>query len=352
MSEQTTTQIYESGEAQDLVGSTADGPGGQTRKDRTKAIAIRTVIANFGVLIALLLLFAFFSIYLGETFASWGNVETIITQQAIMGILALAVMIPLIVGEFDLSIAANLGINAVLSIHFVETGISPFVVLLMAIAVGMLIGVVNSILVRIGVNAFIATLGVMTILGGGNLLVTQGTLLKADSETLTSISHTQILGIDLTVFYFFGLAVILYYLLEWTPVGRYLRATGLGREAARLTGVRTSFWLPAAFIIAGGIAGFAGFLHAATFSSVPPTIGPEYLLPAYAAAFLGATTILRGFFNVWGTVVGVYLLAVGTTGLALAGTPFWVQPVFNGIALIAAVTFAVLVGRQRRASSA
>lgn len=314
--------------------------------------SVRSFAANFGVVIALLVMIAFFCVILGDKFASWDNAKNIITEQAIPGVLALAVMIPLTVGEFDLSIAANLGFNAVVTAYFAAKGVSPAVLLPMVIVIGMLIGAVNAFLVRIGLNAFIATLGISTILAGGNLLITQGSLLKAGSDTLRNISQTDLLGINLSVFYFIALALILYYLYEWTPIGRYLRATGFGREAARLTGVRTGFWLPAAFIVAGGIAGFAGFLHTSTFGSVPPTTGPEYLLPAYAAAFLGATTILRGFFNVWGTVVGLYLLAVGTTGLALAGAPFWVQPVFNGTALVAAVTFAVLADRQRRARAA
>ena len=121
----------------------------------------------------------------------------------------------------------------------------------------------------------------------------------------------------------------------------------MGREAARLSGIATRRHLASAFIAAGLMAGLAGTLQTARFGSAPSSVGPDFLLPAYAAAFLGATSIRRGMFNVWGTVVGVILLAVGINGLSLAGAPPWVPPVFNGSALIVAVSAAVIVARRR-----
>lgn len=349
MSDESNTQIHEPQDGDDVrVTHPAAAEDGVRELSRSRGTQIRNLAARFGVVIALALMIAFFCILLGGKFASWDNARNIINEQAILGILALAVIIPLTVGEFDLSIAANLGLTALLTAYLAKHGVAPGLLLPIAILTGMLIGAVNAGLVRFGINAFIATLGISTILSGFNLLITQGTLIRAGSDTLKDIATTKVANLNLSVFYFLALILVMYYLFEWTSVGRYLRATGFGREAARLTGVRTQFWLPVAFIAAGAIAGFAGFLHTATYQTVPPTTGPEYLLPAYAAAFLGATTILRGFFNVWGTVVGIYLLAIGTTGLALAGAPFWVQPIFNGTALVAAVGFAVLADRQKR----
>lgn len=305
-------------------------------------------IAEYGVLIALALMIAGFALYLPDTFPTWDNARSVISDQAVLGILALAVILPLTSGEFDLSVGANLGFVTVFAAYVSSHGMSLVPLIVLSILVGACIGVVNASLVLLGVNAFIATLGTGTILTGGNLLLTDGTTIyEGIDESFTTIAQTEILGLRLTVFYFLAIALLVYYLLEWTPVGRYLRATGLGREAARLTGVRTSMWLGSSFIAAGALAGLAGLLNTATVGSASPTVGPEFLLPAYAAAFLGATTIRRGFFNVWGTIVGVFLLAVGTSGLALAGAPFWVQPVFNGAALIAAVTWAVLAARRR-----
>jgi ribose transport system permease protein len=191
------------------------------------------------------------------------------------------------------------------------------------------------------------------VLTGGNLLMSGGNVLFEGIPTsLTDIAGREVLGLPVVVFYAALLALVLWYVLEWTPMGRYLRATGSGREAARLTGVRTDKWLFLSFVIAGAIAALAGFMQTSRVGSAPPDVGPNFLLPAYAAAFLGATTIHAGRFNVWGTVVGVLVLAVGITGLNLAGAAFWVPPVFNGGALIVAVSVAVIVARRNTARAA
>jgi ribose transport system permease protein len=308
----------------------------------------RKQAGNYGVLVAFVLMIIGFSIALPNSFATVTNFQQILGSQAIPGIVALAVLLPLTAGEFDLSVGATVGFGSVLAAHW-ATDISPLPLFLLVVLVGLCIGSVNAFLVRLGVNPFIATLGISTILSGGNQFVTKNiTLFQGVSETISPITQTKVLGIALPFYYFIGLAIVLYYLLEWTPFGRYMRATGMGRDAARLTGVRTERWLALSFVVAGGIAAAAGFLQTSWVASANPTVGAEFLLPAYAAAFLGTTTIVRGFFNVWGTVVGVFLLAVGTTGLALGGAPFWVSPIFNGGALVIAVTLAVLSGRGRR----
>ena len=305
--------------------------------------------ADYGVVIALLVMILGFSVALPNTFPTLVDAQQILGSQAIPGILALAVIIPLAAGVFDLSVGATLGFASVFSAHY--AGSVPILLLfVLTICLGVVIGSINAGLVWVGVNPFIATLGVATILSGGNEILTQDVdIYQGIGPSFTSIAQNHVLGLELPVYYFLALAVIMYYLIEWTPYGRYLRATGLGREAARLTGVRTQLWLGSSFVAAGAIAALAGFLETAYVASASPSIGPDFLLPAYAAAFLGTTTIVRGFFNVWGTVVGVFLLAVGTTGLVLGGAPFWIEPVFNGAALIVAVTLAVLGARAQEA---
>jgi ribose transport system permease protein len=303
---------------------------------------------NYGVVGFFLILVAAFAITLPDQFPTWANTRTILSNQAIPGLLALAVVIPLVAGEFDLSVGATLGFSSVVSAYLASHGTAPVVILLVALGVGVAVGIVNGFLVTVvGVGAFIATLGISTVLAGGNLLVTQGAVISQNIPSgLTDISQTEILGLPIVCFYVLAMAFLLYYVLEWTPFGRYIQATGQGRDAARLTGVKTNRWLFLSFVIAGLIAGLAGFLQTARIGSAAPTVGPEFLLPAYAAAFLGATTIHPGRFNVWGTVIGVLVLAVGISGLTLAGAPFWVPSVFNGGALVIAVSAATLMSRR------
>lgn len=332
------------------------GSATATEAPRRRAVDVaQTLIGEYGVVLFLLVLIAGFSIALPNLFLTGSNAKAILSGNAVPGILALAVLLPLSAGEFDLSVGATLGFSSVLvawaTIHGVPFGLAC----LISIVAGAVIGAINAFLVvKIRVSAFIATLGIGTVLAGGNLLITGGSVLfQGISPSLKTMSQTKILfGLPAMVFYFFAAALILWYALEQTPLGRYLQATGLGRGAARLSGVRTGRYLALSFIAAGVIAAFAGIVQTGRTGSAGPTIGPEFLLPAYAAAFLGATTIRRGRFNVWGTVTGVFVLAVGVAGLGLLGAPFWVGNVFNGCALIIAVSFAVIVGNRGKEEGA
>ncbi|GER23991.1 sugar ABC transporter permease [Zafaria cholistanensis] len=312
------------------------------------------LMRNYGIAVFLLLMIAVFSILMPTTFASGGNFRQILADQAVPGILALAVILPLTAGEFDLSVGANLGICTISGIVLAGTGLPLPLVLAATIALGVLVGAVNAYMtIVVGVNAFIATLGMATILSGINLLLTNSTLITHTSEAFGALTNTRIPGgVQVVVFYFLAAALALWFILERTPYGRYLRATGMGRDAAELSGVRTRGYLASAFIGAGLLAGIGGTLQASRAGSATPDLGPEFLLPAYAAAFLGATAIRAGFFNVWGTVLGVYLLAVGANGLDILGAKTWVTHVFNGVALLVAVSAATLVQRRKAKSRA
>jgi ribose transport system permease protein len=304
--------------------------------------------ARYGIVGFLLLLIIGFSVAQPKQFPTTQNFQVMLGDNAIIGLLALAAVIPLAAGEFDLSIAATLGFSSILAAQLSIKGAPVGVVILAVLLCGALVGIVNAILVvAVGVNAFIATLGTATILAGLNLLVTNGqTLFQGIPNSLKRISTGTFHGLEYPVYYYLAGAVVLWYLLEHTPFGRLLRATGMGREAARLTGVATSRFLASSFVIAGAIAGLCGALQLARIGSATASTGPEFLLPAYAAAFLGSTTIKRGQFNIWGAVVGTFVLAVGITGLTFAGAPFWVPNVFNGCALIIAVSASVLIGKR------
>ncbi len=331
------------------MSETAPAPTIVERKESRGARIAGSFATNYGVVAFLILLIVLFSIVLPSTFPTFINGRSLITDEAIPLILALAAVIPLAAGEFDLSLGATLGFSAITTISLSNAGLPTPLVIVLALILGAVIGAVNALLVvGIGVNAFIATLASATVLAGLNLLVTNNSLLVLDSAGLAEITTTRVAGFQIVLIYAIVLAFALYYVMEHTPFGRYLRATGMGRDAARLSGVRTGRYLATSFVLAGVLAALAGVLFASRGGTAPPSLGPEFLLPAYAAAFLGATTIRPGYFNVWGTVIGVLLLAVGSNGLTLMGAQTWVTNVFNGFALMVAVSASVLVGRRRR----
>lgn len=318
-------------------------------RPRRRAQRTRLLVYRYAVVLALVLFLVGFSVLLPRTFFTQGNFLTIVSSQAVLMILALGLTLPLATGEFDLSIGSMLGFAAVLTAFFTGQWHWPLVFVLVAtLGTGMLVGAVNGLfVVRFGVNAFIATLGTSTILTGLTLAVSGGQILNGVAQQITDFTQYQILGLPMPVYMGLVLVLALWYLYEHTPLGRYLFFVGEGREAARLIGLHVDRLRFGAFIASGSISAVAGILTAGQLGSADPSVGGSFLLPAYAAAFLGATTIKPGRFNAWGTVVALYLLVTGVTGLELMGSASWVQEVFNGGALVVAVTFARLVSQER-----
>ncbi|MCB1488449.1 MAG: ABC transporter permease [Bauldia sp.] len=318
---------------------------------RLRASRIRMFAYRYAVVFALVLLVVVFSVLLPNTFFTLGNFRTIVSSQAVLMILALGLTLPLTTGEFDLSIGSMLGCGAVLTAYFTGSLHFPLVlVVVVTILVGVIAGAINGFfVVRMGVNAFIGTLGTSTILTGVTLAVSGGQILNTVAEPLSDFVQHQIFGLAVPAYIGFSVAIALWYLYEHTPTGRHLFFVGEGREAARLTGLPVDRLRFAAFIGSGAISAAAGILTAGQLGAADPSVGPSFLLPAYAAAFLGAATIKPGRFNAWGTVVALYLLVTGVIGLELLGTSSWVQELFNGFALLIAVTFARFVVRDQAA---
>jgi ribose transport system permease protein len=277
-----------------------------------------------------------------EIFLTTDALTTILSSQAPLLIVTLGLTICLIVQEFDLTVGSNLVfVDVLVAALTVNRGLSLLPAVIIAVALGTLVGVINAVLVVIlGIDSFIATLGMGTLLTGVSLWAAGSTIISDIPRALVAVAGTQILGIPLAVFYGFGIALVLWYVLDHLPVGRYLYFVGANQEVARLAGIRSSRLKFGAFVVSAFIASLAGIMQAGTVGSADPTAGPSFLLPAFAAAFLGATAVKIGKFNIWGTMIASYLLFTGITGLALLGETGWVQNVFNGLALLIAVTAA------------
>jgi ribose transport system permease protein len=302
--------------------------------------------------VAVLVAFAVvFSILRPDTFPTFQNLTTLLSTQAILAILAIGLLVPLASGEFDLSIGSALGFTAMLTAVLTgQVGLPTAVAIPVVLVVGLIVGLANGIaVVSVKINAFIATLGIGTILSGLTIWISNGNVVfQGIPKILLAIGRTQVFGLPLTVFYMIAVILLFWFVLEQTPYGRYIYAIGAGRETVRLAGLPTDRLRISAFVVSGAMAAVAGVLQTATVGSANPSAGPDFLLPAFAAAFLGATTIRPGRFNVRGAIVALFLLAVGIAGLQQLGAPFWVSPVFNGAALLVAVGLAV--GRQSSAA--
>lgn len=309
------------------------------RQVRSRRVVV--VSASRFALPALLLIFiAVFSILTPDTFATVTNLKTVLSTQSVLALLALAAMMTLVIGEFDLSLGAQMGFAALLFPGLAANGLLPLpLALIGAIAATTLIGLLNGILVaKIKINSFIATIGMAALIAAAVLAYSGGNVIYAGvPPELLAVAGFAPLGIPGPIIYVAIIAVLVWVLLQRTPFGRRMAAVGGSRDAAKLSGINTDRVTIVTFTLAGMLCGMAGVLMASQLGSGSPTVGPGHLLPAFAAAFLGATSFRVGQFNVWGTVFAVVTIATGVAGLNLLGLPSWVQPAFNGSALLIAV---------------
>lgn len=290
-----------------------------------------------------------FGIWTPRLFLTGSTVHSIASAQAIAAIMAIAVIVPLVAGAFDLSVGAVVNLSAVIVAILQQQhhwGIGPAIAL--AVGVSVLIGVVNGfIVVKLRVGPFIATLGTSAIIGAFMTIVAGGTEPLQPSSTLwANLTQYQVGGFQVVVFYLLAIALFFWWLLDHTPMGRQLYAVGGNRETARLSGIKVNKWTWLSLIIASTLSGIAGVLYC-SLSGPSLTFGAALLLPAYAAAFLGSTQIKPGRFNIWGTIIAVYVLAIGIQGLGYVTGVQWLGDMFNGIALIVAVSFAAFEFRLK-----
>ncbi len=286
-----------------------------------------------------LVLFAVFAIWVPGTFLEWGTWSAMISSQALTALLAVGLVIALSAGAFDLAIGSTLGLGQIfVAWLLVNQGVAMIPAIALATLAGALVGLTNGLLVvRVRIDSFIATLGMSSVLLALIDWVSNSQQIVGMSNSFQNIATNKIIGFPLSVYVMLGVAFAVWYVLERTPVGRRVYATGGNSEAARLAGVRTSAVIIGALIACGAIAAFSGVLVTSSLGAGDPTVGPPYMLPAFSAAFLGSTQFRGGRFNVWGTVLAVYVLGTGVMGLQLAGAPIWIPNLFNGAALLLAV---------------
>jgi ribose transport system permease protein len=297
---------------------------------------------NISALYIFAVMFIVFSIWVPDTFLQWNTWKALLDSQAVTAILAVGLVIALSAGAFDLAIGAELGFGAIFIAWFlVDKGVGLVPAIALTLIAGGLVGLVNGILVtKVKIDSFIATLGMSSVLLAVIAWVSSSQQILGVGSSLEGLGTTEVFGLTLPVYLMLAVGLVVWYLLERTPLGRRVYATGGNIEAARLAGVRVGAVVICSLVACGAIAAFAGLLVTASLGTGDPTIGPAYLLPAFSAAFLGSTQFRGGRFNVWGTIVAVIVLATGVKGLQLAGAPIWIPDLFNGAALLLAVGLA------------
>jgi ribose transport system permease protein len=289
-----------------------------------------------------------FAILRPDTFPTSATIQTVFGSQSVLVVLTLALLVTLAVGEFDLSVASTLGLAATLIARLNALEHWPLgVTVLVALAAGVLVGFINgALVVYIGVDAIVATLGMGTLLLGIALAISNSVTIGGIDQTLLDAANQHFLGLPRSFWYGIVLAAVFWYVLQHTPLGRHLLFVGQNRDVSRLAGIRVDRIRLGAFVATGFLSALAGVILAGTLGAFQSSVAPTYLLPAFAAAFLGSTVVNPGRFNPWGSVIAIYFLITGITGLQLLGLSGWIEQVFYGGALIVAVTLSTLVRRR------
>ena len=308
----------------------------------------------YGLPLLTLALIVLFSLLLPRTFPTLLDLRSILADKAIIALLSLAAMIPMASGKIDLTVGYGIVLWHILAISLqLRLGLPWPLAVLVVLALGAGTGVLNGILVEVAqIDSFIATLGTGTILYALALWHTGGRqVVGMLPQGFYGLTSTMLLGLPITGYYVLGLAVLLWLALEYLPIGRYLYAIGANPKAAALNGIAVRRYTVGAFIASGTLTAAAGVLLASRLRIGQASVGLEYLLPALVGAFLGSTTIKPGRVNVWGTLIGVAILAVGIAGIQQLGGSFYVEPLFNGATLLIAIGIAGYAQRRRGAAA-
>jgi ribose transport system permease protein len=327
---------------------------GLNSSDRKAGFDLPAWLARFGTLASLAVLLIVFSLARSDVFPTVDNLLNIMNQVSILGTMAFGLTVCLVMGLFDLSIAAmaTLGgyVATFLLVQYPDTIGVPLAVLI-SLAVAGVIGVFNGLIVSyLGISAFIATLATGSIITGAVLGISNSkTIITGIPDEFLIIGQGALFGISNPIVIMLAIGAILWLLLEHTQLGRHLYAIGGSAEASRLSGIAIKRYAPIALAICAVCAALGGLMAASVLGAGRPQgVGDTYLLNAFAAVFIGASSLRPGKFHIIGTFIGVMLIGVINNGLSVMGVPTYWQYIVQGVLLIIALFSAGLLTMRRR----
>ncbi|MBS9373054.1 ABC transporter permease [Rhodococcus sp. B50] len=309
---------------------------------------------KYALVLALVAVVVVFSALRPETYPTTNNLQNVLGSQAVLLVLALGLIVPLTAGEFDLSAVSTMSLAAMtIAVLNVQQGWSLLPAIAVAVLVCLVVGLINALLVvRLQIDSFIATLGSGTVVLGVVQWISDSTSVTGvDSALVDATIGTRIFGVSLQFYYALALVLIMAVIFQYTPIGRRLLFVGRGAQVARLSGLHVDRIRGGALVTSALVAALAGIIYAGMLGGADPSSGQSFMLPAFAAAFLGATAIVPGRFNAFGTLVAVYFLVAGVVGLQMLGVASFVQQLFYGGALVVAVALSGAVRRRTTSHS-
>lgn len=309
---------------------------------------LRSIGYKYGLLVVWIIEIAIFSALAPNSFFTVATATSILSSQAALIVLALAIVPTLAAGEYDLSAAGAMTLAATIVGQLNGVLGVPIVI---AIAVGLaaaaLVGVVNgALVVKIGVQSIVVTLGMGTLLVGVSIWISDSLTIGGVAPELGALLNSPILGINASFYLAMVIGILLWYVYRHTPFGRHVVFVGQSKDVARLSGLPVGRIRFLCFVATSLLAGIAGVMVVGIAGGLQPSSLQGLLLPAFAAAFLGSAVFEPGRVNPMGTIVALLFLATGINGLVLLGLDAWIRDVFYGAAVVIAVTVSHLLYRR------
>ena len=311
-------------------------------------------LARFGTIVSLGVLLVVFSLARSDVFPTVDNLLNIMNQVSILGTMAFGLTVCLVMGLFDLSIAAMATLGGYVATFLLVTypdSVGVPLAVIVSLGVAAIIGIGNGLIVSyLGISAFIATLATGSIITGAMLGISNSkTIITGIPDEFMIIGQGAVYGVSNPIIIMLAIGLILWLLLEHTQLGRHLYAIGGSAEASRLSGIAVKRYAPIALAICALCAGLGGLMAASVLGAgCPQGVGDTYLLNAFAAVFIGASSLRPGKFHIVGTLIGVMLIGVINNGLSILGVPTYWQYIVQGVLLIVALFSAGLLTMRRR----
>ena len=304
-----------------------------------RAMSIGTMIQRFSPIFILLILIVFMS-FASDVFFQTANFINIIRQIAILGVVAMGMTLVILTAGIDLSVGSLMALSAgVMGVAATEWGLSPVPAVMLGLAVGTTMGVINGLVITKGkIQPFIATLGMMVAARGLVLLLTGGLAVRGIPESMLTIGSRFVGRIPQSAFVFAAVAIVGWVLLTKTTLGRNIMAVGGNSEASRTSGIRVDRTKIIVYAICGLFCAIAGFLYMGRVNSVPPLMASGMELQAITAVALGGTSLSGGNGSIVGTVIGVLTIGVLNNGLNLMDvSAAWQQVILGSMIIIVVV---------------
>ncbi|MEM8728441.1 MAG: ABC transporter permease [Pseudomonadota bacterium] len=327
--------------------------GAASKRESVEVFSWSKWAERYGLIVAWILIILILGAFKPVQMFAWNSYASMFGSNAMVVVLTLALIIPLTTGDFDLSVAATMGLSSmIIAVLNVQQDVPILGAVIIALIAGAAIGAVNAFFILyFRVFSLIVTLGTGYFIAGLILWVSNsGTIAGVSMDLVRAVILTRVFGIPVGFYYAAALTLVIWYIFQHTTLGRRMLFVGRGREVARLSGVNVTRVRAGALIASSTIAAFAGVLYTGMRGVADPSSALAFLLPAFAAAFLGSTAIYPGRFNAIGSFVAVYFLSTGIMGLNFLGVDSFVQNLFYGGGLVIAVAISQLIrGRKEMA---